>query len=180
MDPDVLRLHCKCKMKSISGVQPVYSKTTAQEKTAIDAFGTRAKFFGGAIVNTLTDLLIMFGKSTNTQAVYGNGNMSGYDAGLEPTMGVKQNAVIGGGQFYGTSDGKSLNKILHSIVLGSWQQWMRDPVHSVSKRTLQSQQGLFLRPNWSHLRGYGNHSPQDYDRGRRTDPEDGAVRSARL
>ena len=42
-------------------------------------------------------------------------------------MGVKQNAVIGGGQFYGTSDGKSLNKILHSIVLGSWQQWMRDP-----------------------------------------------------
>lgn len=115
------------KMKSISGVQPVYSKTTAQEKTAIDAFGTRAKFFGGAIVNTLTDLLIMFGKSANTQAVYGNGNMSGYDAGLEPTMGVKQNAVIGGGQFYGTSDGKSLNKILHSIVLGSWQQWMRDP-----------------------------------------------------
>lgn len=115
------------KMKSISGVQPVYSKTTAQEKTAIDAFGTRAKFFGGAIVNTLTDLLIMFGKSTNTQAVYGNGNMSGYDAGLEPTMGVKQNAVIGGGQFYGTSDGKSLNKILHSIVLGSWNQYMRDP-----------------------------------------------------
>ena len=42
-------------------------------------------------------------------------------------MGVKQNAVVGGGQFYGTSDGKSLNKILHSIVLGSWQQWMRDP-----------------------------------------------------
>lgn len=115
------------KMKSISGVQPVYNKTTAQEKTAIDAFGARAKFFGGAIVNTLTDLLIMFGKSTNTQAVYGNGNMSGYDAGLEPTMGVKQNAVIGGGQFYGTSDGKSLNKILHSIVLGSWNQYMRDP-----------------------------------------------------
>ena len=115
------------KMKSISGVQPVYSKTTAQEKTAIDAFGTRAKFFGGAIVNTLTDLLIMFGKSTNTQAVYGNGNMSGYDAGLEPTMGVKQNAVVGGGQFYGTSDGKSLNKIFHSIVLGSYQQYMRDP-----------------------------------------------------
>ena len=26
-----------------------------------------------------------------------------------------------------TSDGKSLNKILHSIVLGTWQQWMRDP-----------------------------------------------------
>lgn len=115
------------KMKSISGVQPCYNNATAAEKTAIDAFGARAKFFGGPIVQTLTDLLIMFGKSTNSQAVYGNGNMSGYDASLAPTNGVKQNAVIGGGQFYGTSDGKSLNKILHSIVLGTWQQWMRDP-----------------------------------------------------
>lgn len=115
------------KMKSISGVQPCYNKTTAAEKTAIDAFGSRAKFFGGAIVQTITDLLIMFGKSTNSQAVYGNGNCSGYDTSLTPTMGVKQNAVIGGGQFYGTSDSKSLNKILHSIVLGSYQQWMRDP-----------------------------------------------------
>ena len=115
------------KMKSISGVQPCYSNATAAEKTAIDAFGERAKFFGGPIVQTLTDLLIMFGKSTNSQAVYGNGNMSGYDTSLAPTNGVKQNAVVGGGQFYGTSDGKSLNKILHSIVLGTWQQWMRDP-----------------------------------------------------
>ena len=115
------------KMKSISGVQPCYNNATAAEKTAIDAFGARAKFFGGPIVQTLTDLLIMFGKSTNSQAVYGNGNMSGYDTSLAPTNGVKQNAVVGGGQFYGTSDGKSLNKILHSIVLGTWQQWMRDP-----------------------------------------------------
>jgi len=115
------------KMKSISGVQPCYNNATAAEKTAIDAFGERAKFFGGSIVQTLTDLLIMFGKSTNSQAVYGNGNMSGYDTSLAPTNGVKQNAVVGGGQFYGTSDGKSLNKILHSIVLGTWQQWMRDP-----------------------------------------------------
>lgn len=115
------------KMKSISGVQPCYNNATAAEKTAIDAFGERAKFFGGPIVQTLTDLLIMFGKSTNSQAVYGNGNMSGYDTSLAPTNGVKQNAVVGGGQFYGTSDGKSLNKILHSIVLGTWQQWMRDP-----------------------------------------------------
>ena len=42
-------------------------------------------------------------------------------------MGVKQNAVVGGGQFYATTDQKSLNKIFHSIVLGSYQQWMRDP-----------------------------------------------------
>lgn len=115
------------KMRSIAGVQPDYSKTTDAQNTAISALSTRAKFFGGSIINTLTDLLIMFGKSTNSQEVYGAGNMIGYDASLTPTMGVKQNAVIGGGQFYGSSDGKSLNKIFHSIALGSWQQWMRDP-----------------------------------------------------
>lgn len=115
------------KMKSISETQPCYNNATSAGKTAIDAFGARAKFFGGPIVQTLTDLLIMFGKSAESQEVYGNGNMSGYNSSLAPTNGVKQNAVIRGGQFYGTSDGKSLNKILHSIVLGSWQQWMRDP-----------------------------------------------------
>ena len=115
------------KMKCISGNQPCYNNATAAEKTAIDNFGARAKFFGGAIVQTLIDLMIMFAKTTNLQEAYGNGNMNGYDSSLAPTNGVKQNAVISGGQFYGTSDGKSLNKIFHSIVLGSYQQWMRDP-----------------------------------------------------
>lgn len=115
------------KLVSLSGLQPIYSKTTAQEKTLIDAAGSRAKFFGGAIVGTIQDLLIMWAKTTDTQAAYGYGNCNGYDSTLSPTYGVKANAVVGGGQFYGTSDKKSLNKILHSIVLGTWQQWMRDP-----------------------------------------------------
>ena len=115
------------KMKCIAGNQPCYNNATAAEKTAIDNFGARAKFFGGAIVQTLIDLMIMFAKTTDLQGAYGNGNMNGYDASLAPTNGVKQNAVVGGGQFYGTSDGKSLNKIFHSIVLGTYQQWMRDP-----------------------------------------------------
>jgi hypothetical protein len=115
------------KMKCVAGNQPCYSVTTDAQKTAIDAFGTRAKFFGGGIVQTLTDLLIMFAKSTDSQGAYGNGNMSGYSSSLSPTYGVLANAVVSGGQFYGTSDGKSLNKILHSIVLGSWQQCIRDP-----------------------------------------------------
>ena len=102
-------------------------KTTAAQKTAIDAVGNRAKFLGGAIVETIADLLLMFGKNSNIQDVFGYGNCSGYDQSLTPTMGVKQNAVVGGGQFYATTDQKSLNKIFHSIVLGSYQQWMRDP-----------------------------------------------------
>lgn len=115
------------KMRSSSGLQPCYSLTTAQEKDAIDAFSSRGKFYGGPIVNLVADLLIMFGKSTNSQEVFGYGNINGYDQALAPTYGVKQNAIVNGGQFYGTSDGHSLNKILHSIVLGTWQQWMRDP-----------------------------------------------------
>lgn len=116
------------KMKSISGTQPCYSNQTSAEKTAIDNFGTRAKFFGGPIINTINDILIMMAKSTNSQESYGYGNSSGYDSSAEnPTHGVLENAVVNGGQFYGTKDAKSLNKIFHSVVLGTYQQWMRDP-----------------------------------------------------
>ena len=119
------------KAQCISGTQPSYSKTTAQQYEAIQNFHSDAKFFGGAIVEVIIDLLMMFGKSTDLQGVYGNGNMSGYDSSASPTYGVKANAVVGGGQFYGSSDGTSLNKILHSIVLGTYQQWMRDPYEIV-------------------------------------------------
>lgn len=119
------------KMRSLSGLQPVYNKSTADERTAIQAFSTRAHHFGGPIVETLIDLMILFSKTTYLQSVYGFGNCSGYDASLAPTNGVKQNAVVGGGQFYATNDSKSLNKIFHSIVLGTYQQWMRDPFELV-------------------------------------------------
>lgn len=119
------------KARSLSGLQPAYNNNTTSEKTAIDAFSDRARFFGGPIVETLIDILIMMAGSTNLQAVYGRGNCSGYDASLTPTMGVKQNNVVAGGQFYGTDDGKSLNKYFHSIVLGSFQQYMRDPYELV-------------------------------------------------
>lgn len=114
-------------MRSTSGTQPDYSKATAAQKTAIDAFSTRAVFFGGAIVETLIDIMIMLSKTTELQGAFGYGNRNGYDATLSPTMGVKQNQVIGGGQFYGTSDGHSLNKAFHSLVPITQNQWMRDP-----------------------------------------------------
>ena len=115
------------KMRSLSGLQPCYGKTTAEEYAAITAFSSRGAFLGGGIVNTIVDLLIMFAKSTNTQEAYGYGNCNGYNSSGSPTYGVKSNAVIKGGQFYGTEKKTELNKIFHSIVLGSWQQWMRDP-----------------------------------------------------
>lgn len=115
------------KMRSLSGLQPDHSGTTDQQNTAISAVSGQAKFLGGSIIGTINDLLLMFCKNGNLQAVFGTGNCDGYDESLEPTMGVKKNAVIAGGQFYATDDGKHLNKIFHSIVLGSYQQWMRDP-----------------------------------------------------
>ncbi len=61
------------KMRSTSGLQPDYGKTTDAQKTAIDAFGGRAKFLGGPIVETIIDLLIMFAKTTELQTAYGCG-----------------------------------------------------------------------------------------------------------
>lgn len=119
------------KMVSFAGLQPSYNTTTDHEHTAIQNFSERAHFLGGPIVETIIDFLIMMAGTTDLQGVYGRGNCSGYDSSLSPTYGVKQNAVVGGGQFYGTDDGKSLNKIFHSIVLGSFQQWMRDPYEVV-------------------------------------------------
>ena len=114
------------KMMSLSGLQPDYSKTTAQQYTAITAFSNRAGFYGGPIVNTINDILIMLAKTTDLQLAYGFGNMSGYDAS-DTYKGVLPNAVVSGGMFYGTNNSKQLNKIFHSIVLGSYQQWQRDP-----------------------------------------------------
>lgn len=118
------------KAQCISGTQPSHTKTTAEQKTAITNFSASAMFFGGPIVEMIIDLLIMFAGTSNLQEAYGNGNMNGYE-NVSPYYGVKPNAVVGGGQFYGSSDGTSLNKILHSIVLGTYQQWMRDPYEVV-------------------------------------------------
>lgn len=119
------------KATCISGTQPSTNLSTAAQKTAVDGRGTRANFLGGAFVETLTDLLMMFAGTSDLQDAYGNGNMSGYVNDSSKNYGVLANAVVGGGQFFGTSDGKSLNKIFHSIVLGSYQQWMRDPYELV-------------------------------------------------
>jgi hypothetical protein len=119
------------KMRSLSGLQPCYKTTAGTERTAIQKFSTRAHHLGGPIVETIIDILMMMAGTTNLQEAYGYGNCSGYISDLSPTHGLLENAVIGGGQFYGTNDQKSLNKIFHSIVLGSYQQWMRDPFELV-------------------------------------------------
>lgn len=119
------------KMKSLSGLQPDIDQNTNTQNTNITAFSNRAAFFGGSIIETIKDMLYMLFKTTDIQQACGKGNSNGYNSAASPYHGVLPNAVVDGGQFYGSSDGKSLNKILHSIVLGSYQQYQRDPYYLV-------------------------------------------------
>ena len=174
------------KMVSLANLQPTYNNTTDKEKTAITNFSSRAAFLGGPIVETIIDLLIMFAKTTNLQEAYGYGNCSGYDASQSPTYGVKQNAVVGGGQFYGTDDQHSLNKIFHSIVLGSYQQWMRDPYEVVVNGRVKVSKNYTYDPTGAAYTDTGivvpdnktwdtNHNALDYPAHFRTVPGYGSI-----
>ncbi|MDD3137682.1 MAG: hypothetical protein PHX08_01755 [Lachnospiraceae bacterium] len=111
------------KMRSISGTTTINTQTTATEYTYLQNAGVRHVFFGGSIINTLTDILYMMARNTNSQAAYG----AGFNTGGTAAASLKANVVIGGGMFYGTNGNNALNKIFHSIVLGSYQIWQRNP-----------------------------------------------------
>ena len=117
------------KARTLSGLQPDYNVNTSTQNSRLTAMGSRHKFLGGPLVNTLADIEIMLCKNADVQIGLGRGNCSGYNAAATPagTNGVLANKVVNGGPFYCTQDGKTLNKFFHSIVLGSFQQWMRDP-----------------------------------------------------
>lgn len=119
------------KLTSFASGYPEKNQQTSDQKTAIDNFSSRARFFGGPIVETIVDLLMMWAKTSDLQSAYGNGNSNGYDSTDTTNYGMKANAVVGGGAFYGTATQKSLNKILHSLVLGTYNQWQRDPYEVV-------------------------------------------------
>jgi hypothetical protein len=103
---------------------PSQSKTMAQQRSYLQANGTRHMFLGGPAVNFLIDIMMMLAKTTDIQGAFGTGNSSGSS--------ILSNKVVNGGQFYGTSTGSSLNKIFHSLVLGSYNQYQRDPYTQVS------------------------------------------------
>ena len=111
------------KIMSLATGTPSQSRDTATQKTYIENFSSQAKFFGGPIVNVLADLLIMLGKNSDIQAVFGTGNMSGGNGAQY----MKANACLNGGAFYGSSTNTALNKAFHSLVLLTQNQWQRDP-----------------------------------------------------
>lgn len=113
-------------MRSLSGLQPDSNQSVDEQKLYIDAFSDRSAFLGGPIIETIRDMLYMLAKTTDISSVFGCGNVNGMDQETW-TYNVLPNAGVGGGQWYGSEDCQSLNKIFHSIVLGTHQCYQRDP-----------------------------------------------------
>jgi hypothetical protein len=111
---------------------PSQSKTMAQQRSYLQANGTRHMFLGGPAVNFLIDIMMMLAKTSDLQGAYGTGNSSGGSSASN----MLSNQVVGGGQFYGTSTGTSRNKIFHSMVLGTYNQYQRDPYTQTSSGAL--------------------------------------------
>lgn len=114
------------KLRSLVAGYPAANMNAQQELDKISAVGGQAASISGSLLSTIADLAIMWGKSTNTQEVFGYGNSSGYNTS-DSHNGVLPNQVIGGGKFYGTSDANSVNKFLHSMMLNTYNIWIRDP-----------------------------------------------------
>ena len=111
------------KIMSLATGKPSQNRDTDTQKTYIDNFSSNAKFFGGPIVNVLADLLVMLGKNSDVQAVFGTGNCS---AGSGAQY-MKDNACLNGGQFYGTTTNTNLNKAFHSLIPLTQNSYQRDP-----------------------------------------------------
>ena len=101
--------------------------TTEIQYKAIQKTSKSGLFFGGPLTNTLADICVMISRSTNSQTAFGAGMNNTYENDKSKHYGTQANAIVDGGMFYGSSDNKSFNKIFHSIVLGSYMLWQRDP-----------------------------------------------------
>ena len=117
--------------KTIAGGMPWTGQTTADQVTAVGTIGSKANVLGGPFVETLLDLMIMFATTTDLQDFYG------YGACNRGSQQVIAQTVVNGGQFYGTTDKTSYNKIFHSVVLGSYMVWCRDPYELCVSGTLK-------------------------------------------
>lgn len=112
--------------KTIANASYAKSLTTDQQRSKIESVNsTRAKFLGLPIVHILRDLEYMLFKSTDIQKNAGHGNCNG---GSESAL--KHNPIVANGSvvgWKGTSDKRTANKYFHSMVLGTYDQWLRDP-----------------------------------------------------
>lgn len=101
---------------------------TQAQYLAIQRASVSSLFFGGALVNVLTDLAVLLAKTTDTQIAYGTGMSNCYtsDSDHEGHWGTAPNPILNA-QFYGGTDENTFSNIFHSSALGSNMLWQRDP-----------------------------------------------------
>lgn len=112
------------KLRSVSGVQPMNNTNAQTEINRAKANGSLWSIGTWSQRNLVNALLLVIGKSDNTQAVFGNGNLN-YQAALAPTYGVMLTGALNTeGQFKGYNDNIHQVKVFH---IEAWwaDQWKR-------------------------------------------------------
>ena len=112
------------KLRSISGLQPMHSKTAQNEIDYAKANGALWDIDTFSRYNLLADLMTIISKSDNSQASFGNGNL-GYNESLAPTYGVMVTGTLNDkGQFWGANDNTHQMKAFHIEAVYA-DQWRR-------------------------------------------------------
>lgn len=101
------------KLRSIAGVTPGDTTSASQEKAAAEACGTGWQLWDWAKHELISDLLALISRSTDSQASFGQGASSTYDATEIPNRGKLVVGTSGAGQFYGTDDETHHVKVFH-------------------------------------------------------------------
>lgn len=113
------------RLRSISGLQPMYNTSAQTEINRAKANGELWNTRTWAQRNLILSLLVIIGKCDNLQTTFGNGNL-GYDSSAEnPTHGVMQTGALNtAGQFMGYNDNTHQVKVFH--MEAPWaDQWER-------------------------------------------------------
>ena len=98
------------KLRSLSGRAPKSFSTAVQELTAAQANGDKWTLTTWAFWNLIHDLLVLIGKSTDVQTVFGQGHTTG---GTTAADLLTTGTLSDKGQFYGYSDTVHAVKVFH-------------------------------------------------------------------
>lgn len=98
------------KLRSISGVAPTSSSTASAEVAAAQATGSNFTIITWAFWNLIHDLLVLLGKSTHIQSVFGQGHTTG---GSSAADFLETGTLKDKGQFFGYSNTTSAVKVFH-------------------------------------------------------------------
>lgn len=152
------------KMRSIANTSVLggvtNNTTTDVQNTAIKRNGNDYYFLGGKLLDCISLLQMMWFKTTNSDNIC-RGNQDGYDESDSTTYGTKVNSIVGGGQFYCTNDGKTANKILHCLPLGTYDVWLRNPYIICDNGTYKVSKDYTFDSTGATYTNTGKTSPSD-------------------